>query len=219
MSQYNCLLISYAFVFAIILIATGARKIFQVSPEISRKIIHIGVGNWIFVALYCFQDWYFALIPPVSFVFINYLSYRYSILKAMELDDKNPGTIYYALSLTILTILVFFQKPFFIFPFTGILVMTWGDGMAAVIGQRWPGKILRPGKSLGGSLAFTGFSWVAVVIYLILFSPLAPVLILSVSLLIALIGAGIEFLSPKNYDNLTVPITIGLIGLIFEFIF
>lgn len=204
---------SFAFVFSMIFIATVIQKVFKLSNDFSRKIIHVAVGNWIFIALFYFDTWYYAIVGPVSFIILNYISYKYNIFKAMELEEKNPGTVYYSVSLTICTLFAFSKPDFLILPFLGIMAMTWGDGMAAVIGKIKPVKQIRPGKSIGGSSSFFIFTFLAVVAYfLIIGIKISTVNIIFYGLATALIGSLIELYSPKNTDNLTVPIIIGLIG-------
>ena len=204
---------SFAFVFSMIFIATVIQKVFKLSNDFSRKIIHVAVGNWIFIALFYFDTWYYAIVGPVSFIILNYISYKYNIFKAMELEEKNPGTVYYSVSLTICTLFAFSKPDFLILPFLGIMAMTWGDGMAAVIGKIKPVKQIRPGKSIGGSSSFFIFTFLAVVAYfLIIGIKISTVNLIFYGLATALIGSLIELYSPKNTDNLTVPIIIGLIG-------
>ena len=211
------LILSYVFVFSIILLSTIIQKTFKLSSNFSRKIIHISVGNWIFIALYYFSDWYFAIIGPASFILINYLSYRYQIFKAMELEEKNPGTIYYSISLTILTIVTFIKPQLYYFPFMGIMAMVWGDGFAAVVGKKFPLKMLRQNKSLGGSLAFFIFTVLSCAIYLVTQQvQLSASYILAFAVCFASLGLVIELFSPRNLDNLTVPIILGFIGLALE---
>ena len=209
-------IIGFVFVFAMIFIATAIQMVFKLSNDFSRKIIHIAVGNWVFIALFYFTEWYYAIIGPVAFVLINFLSYKFKIFQAMELDEKNPGTIYYPISLTVCTLFTFSSEPFLALPFLGIMAMTWGDGMAAVIGKKFPIKQIRPGKSFGGSGAFFIFAFIASIIYLwaagVTYSGNT---IISISLATALLGSFIELFSPKNTDNLTVPIIIGMIGFLF----
>ena len=207
------LILSFAFVFLMIFLATLIQKLFELSNEFSRKIIHITVGNWIFIALYYFEDWYIAIIGPVAFILINFLSYKFTIFKAMELQEKNPGTIYYPISLAICTLLTYSQKPLLLLPYLGIMAMTWGDGFAAVIGKKFPIKQIRPRKSIGGSVSFFIFTLVASIIYLLVEpTDLSTGTIILYALATAFIGVLIELFSPKNLDNLTVPIMLGLIG-------
>ena len=198
-----------------IFIATVIQKLFKLSNDFSRKIIHITVGNWIFIAIFYFTEWYYAIIGPVAFVLINLLSYKFKIFQAMELEEKNPGTIYYPISLTVCTLFTFARVPILILPFLGIMAMTWGDGMAAVIGKKLSIKQIRPGKSVGGSGSFFIFTFIASIIYLwVAGVTYGTNTIIMFSLATALLGSIIELFSPKNTDNLTVPIIIGVIGLL-----
>jgi len=209
------ILIGFVFVFAMIFIATVIQKLFKLSNDFSRKIIHITVGNWIFIAIFYFTEWYYAIIGPVAFVLINLLSYKFKIFQAMELEEKNPGTIYYPISLTVCTLFTFARVPILILPFLGIMAMTWGDGMAAVIGKKLSIKQIRPGKSVGGSGSFFIFTFIASIIYLwVAGVTYGTNTIIMFSLATALLGSIIELFSPKNTDNLTVPIIIGVIGLL-----
>lgn len=70
------LIISYAFVFAAIFAAEGLRKWRNLSIDFTRKFIHIAVGMWSVGTVLLFKHWLFAIIPPLSFVVINYISYR-----------------------------------------------------------------------------------------------------------------------------------------------
>ena len=86
--------------------------------------------------MYYFTNVWFAAFVPLTFVIINYLSYKKGIIKVMERDKQDGlGTVYYAISLLILTIISFgiFKKPSLgLIP---TLVMAYGDGLAAVIGK------------------------------------------------------------------------------------
>ncbi len=209
------IIISFVFVFLTIILVTVIQKSFKLSNNFSRKLIHIMVGNWIFIALYYFDAWYYAIIGPVAFILINYLSYKFRIFKAMELEEKNPGTIYYAISLTVCTFLCYIKTDVIFLPFLGILAMTWGDGLAAIIGDKWPVKQLREGKSLGGSIAFFISTFIITLLYLHIYSVLPSITaVILVSFLTALLGGLIELYSPKNMDNLTVPLILGLIGFV-----
>ncbi|MBD3287298.1 hypothetical protein GF337_00705 [candidate division KSB1 bacterium] len=211
------ILLSYVFVFSTILIATLIQKSFKLSSEFSRKIIHIVVGNWVFLALYYFNDWRYAIVGPVSFIVINYISYRYTIFKAMELDEDNPGTVYYSASLTVLTLLTFLKPNFYLLPFLGMMAMTWGDGFAAIIGKKMPLKLLRKGRSLGGSSAFVIFSFFACTLYLYIQKfPANDGAILLLAAAFSLTGALIELFSPHKLDNLTVPVSLGILGIFVE---
>lgn len=107
------LILSYVAVGLIIAVATWAGTGGGRSPEITRKIVHIGVGTWIIPTTLFFDSPWMAIIPPASFVLINLLSYRFKLVKAMEAGDRNPGTIYFPLAFVIL-ILVFWPGGLFV---------------------------------------------------------------------------------------------------------
>ena len=85
---------------------------YKINPEYSRKVIHIMLGNFYFIALFYFTEWYFACFGPFVFIFVNYFSVKYRYIKLMlrynKKDEKGKihndyGTVYYAVSLTIIT--------------------------------------------------------------------------------------------------------------------
>ena len=64
------ILVSYVYIAFIIVFA----KIFEKKgKEISRKFIHIMLGNWWFIAMFFFTNVWFAIFVPATFVIINYL--------------------------------------------------------------------------------------------------------------------------------------------------
>ncbi len=103
------IIISIVFVFLTIGISDflGKKKI--LSNEGTRKFIHIGVANWWFIAMYFFDSPIYAAMVPTLFVVVNYISYKKQVFKSMERSEEknNLGTVYYAISLLILSLLTF----------------------------------------------------------------------------------------------------------------
>jgi phytol kinase len=88
----------------------------------------------------------------------------------------------------------------------GILIMGYGDGMAALIGKRYGKRkfmILGSEKSLEGSLTMFIVSFFTTYIVLS-FSPVPGILIYSI--LIAFFASIVEAITPHGFDNLTVPL-------------
>ena len=138
------------------LVIAGGKIFEKKGKEASRKFIHIMLGNWWFVAMYFFTNVWYAAVAPLTFVIINYLSYKKDLIKVMERDEKDSlGTVYFAIALLILVIVSFgiFKNPSLgLVPF---LVMAYGDGLAAVIGKSVKSKKYKLGdskKSFAGSL-------------------------------------------------------------------
>ncbi|HHY36901.1 MAG TPA: phosphatidate cytidylyltransferase [Firmicutes bacterium] len=202
------LLASYGFVFGILLLGEGIRKVWRLSPEFTRKFVHIGVGNWYILALLFFTNKVFALIPPLTFIVLNYASYRWKIFKAMELPERgNLGTVYFPISLSILVWLTWDTAPYL--GGVGIMAMTWGDGFAAIVGQNWGRRVYSVfgnRKSIEGSLAMFFFSFLAIALFLNAFSPLPFATAVLQAILLAGVAAGVEALSGAGLDNILVPL-------------
>ena len=84
------------------------------------------------------------------------LSYRFALLPGINgIGRKSLGTFFYALSIGVL-VAWFWPLGLPQYAVIGILTMTWGDGMAALIGQRFgrhPYQLWGEKKSWEGSLA------------------------------------------------------------------
>jgi len=150
------------------------------------------------------DDVLLALIAPVTFIFLNYASYRFDLIKAMERDDKSKndlGTVYYAISLSVITYLsyTFSLQSFAAF---SLLVMGWGDGLSAILGKKYGRVELYNGKTL------TGFLTVFAVTLILGFVLLDLGFLIIV---LAFFAALLELVSPKGYDNLTLPIGLYLL--------
>jgi phytol kinase len=90
----------------------------------------------------------------------------------------------------------------------GILVMAWGDGMAAVIGQNWgkhPYQLFGNKKSWEGSLAMALFSFVVTSLILCLTEGNMGTNLL-ISLIVAIFATILETISKLGIDNLTIPL-------------
>ena len=208
------LVLSYVLVFLIIGISTALQKFKLVGDEGARKFIHIGVSNWWILAWIFFQGenalWY-AIVPPITFILLNYYSYKTNLIKSMERSGNgNLGTVYFPISLLILVIFTFgvVNRPEI--GAVGILVLGYGDGLAAVIGKAYGKKKLVNNKSLEGSLTMFVASLV-VVTAILLVSGVALLTTLVAATIVSVLATVIELYTPKGLDNLTVPLFSSLI--------
>jgi dolichol kinase len=206
-SDWLALVLSYVFVFAAIGIAEGMRKWRGYSTDFTRKFIHITVGMWSVGTVLLFDRWYMAVIPPLSFILINYLSYRQETFKAMETGEKgNLGTVYFPLSFAII-VFVFWKRPHLLV--ASLMPMTWGDAMAAVLGNRYGQfryTLLGSTRSLEGSVAMFLFAFAATFLALWLFPPLGLSISLLYALVVSVVVTLVEAVTPWHLDNLTVPL-------------
>jgi phytol kinase len=177
--------------------------------EMLRKVVHFFLGLGIAIAIPLFDRQMvlaaFVIAIFVGFIVSDALSRGYTIplisriIALLERKDVLPGkgTLYFAIG-------IFFCLVFF--PLTvvvpAVICLAVLDGIATIIGTKFGRHRIWQGKSLEGSLAATG----ATVVFLIVLTPLSPVLAI-----IAAVTAGVvELLAPVD-DNLVIPVSVCIV--------
>ncbi len=200
---------TYGYLVLVLLITGLLQKKYKLKPQISRKIIHVAVSFTWLIMFFNFGDSWHIIIPPLTFLFINYYSLKHDTLKMMELEEKTWGTVFYALSILILAIISLIRPDFYYCYGIGVFCMAFGDGFAAIIGnsKHKCNYKFANGKSLFGTITAFLFSLLVVVIFNFAF-------VLSFSfykmVIIALISAILELGCKKGYDNISVPIGVAI---------
>lgn len=198
------IIVSYIFIAIIIIFANFFKKS---GEESSRKFIHIMLSNWWFIAMYFFENALWASLVPLSFVIINYVSYKRNLISVMERENQDGlGTVYYALSLLIISIITFgiIKKPEI--GLCSILIMGYGDGLAAIIGKKVKSpeyKIGNTKKTLAGSLTMFIITFIIGAIFGYLVGVNLWIL---KSIITAIILTIVEAVGIKGTDNLTLPL-------------
>lgn len=220
------LVLSYVYAFGMLFGVEAIGKAFKWSQPFTRKIIHIGAGMWIWGILALFDHWHFGIIPFATFIVLNYVFYRQQSFKAMDTEESTPGTVYFALSITVLFVLLWRTEggpDHVAVAAAAVMAMTLGDGMASIIGRKWgkhPYTIFGHTRTWEGSGAMAIFSLAGIVLSLILvpalgLSPNGVVLtvpaLIATSIAGALVAAVAEAFSPAGTDNLSVPLLSGLV--------
>ena len=148
----NFALIGIYIVF-IFLISKLFKNFYPNNQELLRKIIHIGMGPLIPLAklLEIEQNaaQYFAGGMSILIV-INYIYKLFPIIE--DVDRKSFGTFFYCFSLLILISLFWEEDPLALT--AGFFIMTFGDGLAGLIGKNYKSKswiIFNQKKSLIGT--------------------------------------------------------------------
>lgn len=178
------------------------------NPEVVRKVVHIGVGNVILLAWWMQTPVWLGVGASVIFSTIAFLSYRFPILPSINgVGRKSLGTFFYAVSIGLLVGYFWtIEQPHY--AVLGVLVMTWGDGLAALVGQRFgqhPYLLWDMKKSWEGSLTMAVVSFA--VSSLVLLSVYGATWQTGViSIVVAAIATGLEAFSKFGIDNLTVPL-------------
>lgn len=226
---------SVLYVGLVLAVGTLARQGGRRSPDLTRKIVHIGVGSWIIPTTVMFTNPLLAALPPAVFTLVNIASWRFRLVAAMEEGDRNPGTIYFPIAFVLLILLywpgasarllglpagaeadhLWARLPIA----AGIMAMAWGDAAGAIVGRRQ--RILRfavPGggtKSLLGSLAcgfwaFLGIEAAALALGLAAGHGAVDCLVAATpaAAVAGLVGMTAEAWTPFGLDNLSVPLSV-----------
>lgn len=201
----NGYLFSYVYLFGVILLIGALQKLFRFDVEISRKVIHFFIGFvWLILYRYHAGTWHF-LVVPISFILINYASYKLKIFKMFEREDEKNhyGTIFYAISMTVMSG-VSLIWPQTLIPYgIAVFCLSFGDAAAALCGSyiKKGNRMITKEKSLFGTLGAVVFSVVGILLFqLILPAPLElwQVLVLGVA-------SGLLELAGKGMDNFSLP--------------
>ncbi|MEM8810172.1 MAG: diacylglycerol/polyprenol kinase family protein [Cyanobacteria bacterium P01_G01_bin.38] len=188
-------------------LSEGARRL-GCSPETTRKIVHIGAGHVILFAWWLAIPMWIGVLASVLFAGVALMSYRLPILPGINsVGRKSLGTFFYALSIGL--VIGWFwplQQPFY--AVIGILIMCWGDGLAALVGQRWgrhPYQLLSEKKSWEGSLTMLVVSFGVTAVVLV---PLQGMdwPTWAVAGCVAIAATVLEAFSKLGIDNLSVPV-------------
>jgi phytol kinase len=175
--------------------------------EVMRKVVHIGTGNVILLAWWFQMPAWLGIGASVLFSMVTLLSYRFPILPGINsVGRKSLGTFFYAVSIGVLTAAFWQTAPYY--AVIGLLVMTWGDGFAALVGQRWgqhPYKLGGIQKSWEGSLTMFGVSYIVSSLVLLgVQGNLWQTWVIPLG--IATAATALEAFSKLGIDNLTVPL-------------
>ena len=196
------------YLFSVFLISIVFKNFNENSREIVRKIIHIGIGPLIPIAQFLKIDQNSALFFTGIISFLVLINYKYKIFPSIEdVERKSYGTLFYCISLFILIFLFWDKDPYSLI--TGFFIMTFGDGLAGLIGKTFNSKswiFFKQKKSFFGTITMLLTS-------LIVVSTLGYAQQKSFNLnyfTIAFIATLLEQFSVLGIDNFIVPISSAL---------
>ena len=190
--------------------AVLCRRLRPNQRELSRKIVHIGTGA--VVPLAWFFEIPFVVALPVAAVItvVTTINHQWRFIPAVEDVDRNSyGTIAYGIAIT--TLLLLFWPTRADAVSAGVLVMALGDGLAGLIGR----NVVSPKWVLfGQTKSSVGTMTMAVVSGLVLIGLArwsGADLSLPAALGMVAMATGLEQLSWRGLDNLSVPLSVGVL--------
>jgi len=202
-----------------------------VSKKVSRKVIHIGTGPlfvlcWLFFPENPISKYVAAIIPlliTIQFflIGIGVIKDKASVDAMSRSGDPKEilkGPFFYGIVFVLLTIIFWRESPIGII---ALMILCGGDGFADIIGRSVQSKPLKwsAGKSVAGSLSmfFGGLIFSTILIFIFIQGEFLQIGFLETIpklVLLNLIATLVESLPIRDWDNVTVPLTIVLTGLI-----
>jgi phytol kinase len=195
------LILVYGYI-AILLIIS--EKVLDKYPTFSRKFLHIMVGNVIFILPLFTSQYVITFLAAAPFIVLTFLISPYSPFKfndRISSSGHGMGLVYYSISWTVLAFF-FFDQPWIIA--VGIAAMSYGDGMAALMGEKFGKhkyKIFGDKKSFEGSISM--FLVLIVTLWVVLFFYNVSIASFVIIPLVALVATIFEGITPKGLDNIT----------------
>ena len=207
-SDIVALIIVYAYVAIIFFVA---EKVLKTKPEVSRKFLHIMVGNMIFAMPFFSDPWVMVWFLTLPITVVLFFLTEYSPIKIDNTVTESGhalGLFFYA---GIWTVLIAVFSNYLWIVALAIVPMVYGDGFAALIGQKFGRikyKVFGGTKSLEGSLTMFVVTTVMSVFVWMVFTTIGypmPNFNLLAILGISAVATICEALSYGGIDNLTVP--------------
>ena len=187
-------------------VIVSSKFVNKFGEEASRKYVHILLSNVWIIYLFFIDSMWAACVLPIAFVFINLFSYKFKLIKSIE-REKNDGlgTVYYAVSMLIASIISYgVGCP--IVGASGILIMGYGDGLAAIVGK----KIKSQKYKMGSLTMFI----ISLVISFIVLKIIGIKYLFLDAICIAVVSTILEAVSIKGLDNITVPVIVTILTLL-----
>ena len=183
-------------------------------PVQSRKFLHIMTGNIAFILPLFVTREIMAFVAAGPFILFTFLMSPYSPIKSMRGKTSEAGhglgLVYYAITWTILAYAFFDHREIIAM---GILAMSYGDGLASLIGIKYGKRkycVFKDIKSYVGSIAMFVCTFLLLVIALLFYA--VPVTTRVVVYLLCMTGVAtvVEGITPLGLDNLSVPFVVAL---------
>ena len=182
---------------------------FGVPKGITRKLVHIFIGfEWVILYAYHGVTYHF-LIVCLAFLALLLVAYKKKLLKMISSDGDNaPGTVYYAVSMSLMALASLFDSRFMLSFGIAVFVTSLGDGFAGLLGGliKKHNHAIYKQKTLVGALANFVLSTTTALVFMLVFGDMG--LTPTHCLVIGALSVGIELISGFGLDNITLPLLV-----------
>ncbi|TLV02918.1 diacylglycerol/polyprenol kinase family protein [Dyadobacter luticola] len=186
---------------------------FNVKPELTRKLVHLGTGLLTMLFPIFLTSHWQVLILCSSFLIILLLSLKFKLLPSINAIDRDShGSILFPVAVYACFLMYTLLDKGVVIFYLPILILAICDPIAALTGKKFPFGTYQIGqckKTISGSAAFFVCNLIvsAIVFYILkiqLESAVWNLIILSIVATIA------EAISWKGSDNLSIPASVAI---------
>ncbi len=209
MYQSDLLGVAAVYIYVIALIVFTEKVFSKRYPVQSRKFLHIMTGNIAFILPLFATREIMAFVAAGPFILFTFLMSPYSPIKSMRGKTSEAGhglgLVYYAITWTVLAYVFFDHREIIAM---GILAMSYGDGLASLIGIKYGERkytVFKDIKSYVGSLAMFVCTFLLLIIALLFYAVPITGRVVAYLLCIAGVATVVEGITPLGLDNLSVP--------------
>lgn len=205
----------------------------DISKEFARKLFHVAACGSVLIFVNLFNQWYQAvfsllILTAIVFIVLPFL-FQTTLMKKIPLarGGKNmeilkQAAFFFGTIILLITIIWgLFGEAYRYHIIVGVATLGLGDAAAALIGKKFgrkkiKGALVDSNKTFVGSFAMFTFSWIAIIISLIIFSDFNFVFILIASMVLAATAATVEAFSQQGFDTIFIPLVISFASLIMQ---
>jgi len=214
MFQSDLVGVAAVYIYVALLIVFTEKVFSKRYPVQSRKFLHIMTGNIAFILPLFETREIMAFVAAGPFILFTFLMSPYSPIKSMRGKTSEAGhglgLVYYAITWTVLAYAFFDHREIIAM---GILAMSYGDGLASVIGIKYGKRkysIFKDIKSYVGSIAMFVCTFLLLVITLLFYAVPLTTRVAVYLLCMAGVATIVEGVTPLGLDNLSVPFVVAL---------
>jgi dolichol kinase len=221
----NVIVLSFVYLIGIVLLLVFNEinyRRFNLKGEITRKFAHFTGTLAVVPFPYIFPShWYVLVLALLFFAALFFTQYNKQLKSIHDIERKSIGSYLLPLSIyiTFLAADLLGNKFLFILP---ILILAICDPMAAILGvniKEYNGRITifnqKLDKTWLGSGAFLVTSFITSIIALYFHTELFDLKTFSLALVIAIASTLAELISWRGSDNLTIPLSVILMLVMF----
>lgn len=215
MYQNDLVGLAFVYGYVIVLLLFTEKVVSKRYPIAARKFLHIMTGNIAFILPLFVTRWIMAFLAAGPFIIFTFLMSPYSPVKSLRGKTSEAGhglgLVYYAITWTVLAYVFFDHREVIAI---GILAMSYGDGLASLIGSRYGKRkyvVVRDTRSYVGSAMMFLFTFVLLIVALVFYAE--PLSLKRALYLLGIAGVCtvVEGATPFGLDNLSVPFVAALL--------